>query len=526
MKDFFDDCKYQTTALTPRLQLKKDGPMWIWEPTPPEKQTWGWFNYVSYWVSDCFNINTWMIGGSFIEIGMSWWQALICVAIGYSVCAVILVLNGFAGAKYHIGFPVQSRSSFGMYGSYIPIINRSLMACVWYGVQAWIGGQCVFQMLRAIAPGIVNIPNQLPANTGATSKDFIGFVVFWLVSLLFIYPPVEKIRHLFTLKCILLPIAGLALFIWSIVDAHGMGPIISQPATFTSTSQATWSMVLGITSSMGNMAALVVNTPDFTRYAKKPSDIVWSQLLTMPIGFLITSFMGIVVASGSKVIYGTVLWSPLDLLAQLDNRAAVFFIAFAFALATLGTNLCANSIPAGADLSALFPRFINIRRGGYICALIGLCICPWKLLADAGGFLNFLSAYSVFLGPIAGIMVCDYLLIQKQHLVVAELYKTQGLYTYSHGWNWRAYAAYIEGMIPNLPGFAGALGASVPVGATRVYGFAWILGFLVAVAIHYGLSTIFPPSAATDRPGTETVDEIVYAEYKGDDLEHASKSST
>ncbi|KAM3582558.1 uracil permease [Umbelopsis sp. WA50703] len=470
--------------------------MWInrdLAPVPHDRRTWGAWNYVSYWISDCLNVNTWMIAGSLIATGMNYWQALITVAVGYGLASIVLVLNGISGATYHVGFPVISRSSFGLVGSFIPILNRVIMACVWYGVQAWIGGQCVYQMLRAIAPSIDNIPNPFPNDgSGLTIQYFIGFIVFWFVSLFAIYIPVERIRHLFTVKSIFLPIAAFALFIWSIVAAHGLGPIIKQPATFTSSDQAAWAIINGITGCLGNMAALIINTPDFTRYARKPSDIYYSQLITMPVGFFITSFIGVIVTSSAQVLYGEAIWDPLQLLDKMDSRPAVFFIALAFALATLATNLCANSIPAGADMSALMPRYLNIRRGGFICAIVGICIEPWKLLSGAGNFLNFLSAYAVFLGPICGVMIADYFLVKRKHIIVADLYKQDGIYWYTYGINWRGYAGYIGGIIPNLPGFVGAMGHTVPIGATHVYAFAWILGFLVGGLIYLLCNLAFP----------------------------------
>lgn len=98
-----------------------------------------------------------------------------------------------------------------------------------------------------------------------------------------------------------------------------------------------------------------------------------------------TSFIGIIVSSSSVVIFGTAIWDPLDLLQQfLDEpgvnsatRFGVFIISAAFTLAQLGTNIAANSVSAGTDMTALLPRYINIRRGGYVCALIGLVMCPW-----------------------------------------------------------------------------------------------------------------------------------------------------
>ena len=118
--------------------------------------------------------------------------------------------------------------------------------------------------------------------------------------------------------------------------------------------------------------------------------------------------MGIAVTSAGITLYGDVFWDPLRLIDNWDNRAAAFFASFSFVLATLGTNISANSLSAANDMTVLFPRYINIRRGQVICAILGgWALCPWEILASAQGFLSFMNGYTVFLGPIAGIMVAD-----------------------------------------------------------------------------------------------------------------------
>jgi len=207
---------------------------------------------------------------------------------------------------------------------------------------------------------------------------------------------------------------------------------------------------------------LIVNDPDFARFAKKPTDALWSQLFTIPLGFAITSFIGIIVSSSSNVIYGQPIWNPLELLsnflegASSGQRFGIFVISFAFALAQLGTNIAANSVSAGTDMTALFPRYLNIRRGGYICAAIGLAMCPWQLLSSSNQFTTYLSAYSVFLSSIAGVMLCDYYIIKRGYLQVKDLYsaKRDGPYFFFYGFNLRAYVAYIAGIIINVVGFA------------------------------------------------------------------------
>jgi NCS1 family nucleobase:cation symporter-1 len=461
---------------------------------------------VGFWVADSFNINTWMISSSMIvSSGLSWWQSWICVWLGYSIAACFIVMTGRIGATYHISFPVVARSSFGIWGALWPVFNRAAMACIWYGVQAWIGGNCVKLMISSIWPSFEKIPNGIP-NSGTTTMDFVAFFLFWAGSLPAIWFPVHQIRHLFTAKAIVVPTAGIAFFIWAIVRAHGLGPIVHQPAE-ASGSKLGWGMVMGIMSSIANFATLIVNDPDFARFAKKPKDAFWSQLFTIPLGFAITSFIGIIVSSSSTVIFkGDPIWNPLELLQSFlneggsKNRAGVFFIASAFCLAQLGTNIAANSVSAGTDMTALLPRYLNIRRGGYVCALVGLVMCPWNLLSSANNFTTYLSAYSVFLSSIAGVIICDYYIVRKGYLEVKELYsaRANSPYYFTFGFHWRGYTAYICGILINIVGFVGAIGKPVPMGATYIYRLNFFCGFIVASGSYWALCKFFPVPATSD----------------------------
>ena len=447
------------------------------KPVEPERRQWGAWNYVGFWIADSFNINTWMISSSMIIGGLSWWQSWICVWIGYLISGTFICMTGRIGAVYHIGFPVVGRASFGIWGTLWPVLNRVVMACIWYGVQSWIGGECVFLMIRAIWNSFNDVRGPLDnPSTGNSQKYFIAFILFWLGSLPFLYVPVHKIRHLFTVKAFFVPAAGIAFFIWAIVKAGGIGPIVHQPAQVHG-SELAWGIIKGIMASISNFATLIVNDPDFARLARKPSDALWSQLITIPVGFAITSFIGIIVSSSATVVYKEQIWNPLDILNNfLDEggsatRFGVFVIATAFTLAQLGTNIAANSVSAGTDMTALFPKYINIRRGSYICAIIGICMNPWVLVAGPSNFTTYLSAYSVFLSSIAGVIIADYYVVRKGYLQVVDLYsaKKEGPYWYAMGFNWRAYAAYIGGILINVVGFAGATGDKVPIGATYIY---------------------------------------------------------
>ncbi len=382
-------------------------------------------------------------------------------------------------------------------------------------------GECVTLMLRAIRPSYVNLPNSMPTSSGTNTRDYLSFFLFWACSLPAIWFPVHKIRHLFTVKAYFVPVAGLAYFVWAIVKAHGIGPIVHQPNTVHGSALA-WAMVQGIISSINNFCTLIVNDADFARFARKPRDALWSQFITIPVGFAVTSFIGIIVSSSSTVIYGKPIWNPLDLLSNfLDGansaeRFGVFMIAVAFALAQLGTNIAANSVSAGTDLTALLPRYLNIRRGGYICAIVALAMCPWNLLSTSNQFTTYLSAYAVFLSSIAGVIICDYYLVRKGYLRITDLYsaKKTSAYYFWFGIHWRGYAAYVAGILINIVGFVGAIGRPVPVGAQYIYNLNFLCGFIVASATYYLLCRSFPVPATSDR-WMEVGDEIADAGVAG-----------
>ncbi|KAE8364322.1 permease for cytosine/purines, uracil, thiamine, allantoin-domain-containing protein [Aspergillus caelatus] len=474
-------------------------------PVEPERRQWKWFNFVAFWIADSLNINTWMISSSMIVDGLSWWQSWICVWVGYFIAACFVCLTGRIGAVYHLSFPVVCRSTFGVWGSLWPVFNRAAMAVIWYGVQGYIGGQCVTLMISSIWPSYNHLPNSIPASSGVTTRDFVSFFLFWLLSLPALWFPVHKIRHLFTVKAVYSPIAAISFFAWAIARAKGLGPIVHQPHTVHGSALA-WAVVKAIMSCLGNFATLIVNDPDFSRFARKPKDALWSQLLTIPIGFGVTSFIGIIASSSSAVIFGgEMVWNPLDLLGKFQvgassaERFGIFVISTGFALAQLGTNISANSVSAGTDMTALLPRYLTIRRGSYICAAVGLAMNPWNLVASSNSFTTYLSAYSIFLSSIAGPMLCDYYIVRKGYLRVKELYTAQegSAYRFVYGFSWQAYASYIAGILVNIVGFAGAVGRKVPVGAQYIYNVNYFSGIVVSALMYYILTRFFPVPATS-----------------------------
>lgn len=483
-------------------------------PVEEARRQWSWYNFVFFWIADSFNVNTWQIAATGVEAGLTWWQTWISVWLGYFLVGIFVSLGARPGIFNHISFPVFIRSSFGIFGSLWPVLNRVVMSCVWYSVQGWIGGQCVRVMLEAIFGTDLNdrLHGSISSSQDTDKLGMLSFFLFWFGSLPFLWFSPHKVRHLFTFKSYVVPIAGFGFLIWTLVKAHGAGPVIHEKSSLHG-SKLGWAFVSSAMNSLANFATLILNAPDFSRFADKPSRAIkyWVYIASIPLCFSITCLIGILVSSASKDLYGEVLWNPLEVLEAFilhnftsGNRAGVFLIGLAFCLAQLGTNISANSLSFGTDVTAMLPKFLNIRRGSYICAAIAYCICPWQLMSSSSKFTTVLSAYSVFLSSITGVACCDYYLLRRGKLELIHLYsyvfksdgkKADSFYKYTWGCNWRAFLAYICGIIPNMPGFVGATdtGPTVPIGATRVYILSFPVGFFISAIIYYVLSVYVSP---------------------------------
>ncbi len=457
-------------------------------PVPAERRKWKTWNYAALWISMSLCIPTYMLASSLIEGGMNWWQSILTIFLGNTIVLVPMILNGHAGAKYGIPFPVFARASFGTRGANIPALLRAIVACGWFGIQTWIGGFSVYQMLRVWIPSLETLPQVFPDSFGLQTGPAICFLLFWLLNMWVVYLGVESIRKLLVFKAFFLPLAALALLFWAINAGNGLGPILSQPARLTGA--AFWNYFFpALTGMVGFWATLSLNIPDFTRYARNQKAQINGQIIGLPPSMTLFAFIGVVVTSATFIIYGETIWDPVVLAGKFQNKLLVSFAMIAVAISTLATNIAANIVSPANDFANLAPRKINFRTGGYITGIIGILIFPWKLIADPNGYIfTWLIAYSSLLGPVGGILIADYYFIRRQQLQLNELYSHQGQYGFRNGFNSAAIVALLAGVLPNIPGFLLQIklisATTFPVWVSNLYNYAWFVGFFISGIIY------------------------------------------
>jgi NCS1 family nucleobase:cation symporter-1 len=459
-------------------------------PISAAKRSWNTWNYAALWISMSLCIPTYMLASSLIEGGMNWWQSILTIFLGNTVVLIPMVLNGHAGAKYGIPFPVFARASFGVRGANIPAILRAIVACGWFGIQTWIGGYAMFLMLRLWLPSIDSLPLVFPAWVGLQTGPAITFLLFWLLNVYVVYLGVESIKKLLVFKAFFLPIAALALLFWAISAGNGLGPILNQPSKFKTDSEFWTFFFPALTGMVGFWATLSLNIPDFTRYAKSQRAQILGQAIALPSSMTLFSFIGVVVTSATVIIYGEMIWDPLVLAGKFESRMLVSVAMISVALSTLATNIAANIVSPANDFANLNPSKITFRTGGYITCILGILIFPWKLIADPNGYIfTWLIAYSSLLGPIGGILIADYYFLRKQQLNLKALYELRTDYSYTKGYNRKAIWALSIAILPNIPGFLTTvklIQADVfPVWVSEIYHYAWFVGFGVAGIVYY-----------------------------------------
>jgi|CXWL01.1.fsa_nt_gi NCS1 family nucleobase:cation symporter-1 len=484
-------------------------------PVPKARRVWTTYNFAALWISMAHCIPTYMLAGGLISAGMNWWQALLTITLGNLIVLVPILLNAHPGTKYGIPFPVLARASFGTVGANIPAVLRAVVACGWFGIQTFIGGEAIKTFIEALAPSF----GQLAHGTtilGLSIPSAITFMIFWALNIFIIYRGMNAVRVFENWAAPLVLVMAAVLLIWAVNRAGGMGAMLTHESKFQ-TVGAFWQVfVPSLTAMIGFWATLSLNIPDFTRYGRGQREQMLGQALGLPTTMLAFSAMGVVITSASAAILSgtdvSKLWDPVFILSQLTSsappagltepllasgatRAIVAVIALlGVGIATISVNIAANVVSPANDFANLAPKHISFKTGGLITGLVGIAMMPWKLLASAESYIfNWLVGYSALLGPIAGIMIVDYWFLRKKELDVPDLYRPNGRYA---GIHWIAVLALVVGVLPNLPGFLMSthvieVQRSAPGVQNfweQLYVYAWFTGVIVSGGLYALLS--------------------------------------
>jgi len=461
------------------LQALTDSPLYNPDlaPVPLPERKWTTYNFAALWISMAHCIPTYMLASGLIDSGMSWMQALFTILLGNVIVLVPILLNSHPGTRYGIPFPVLLRSSYGSYGANLPALMRAIVACGWFGINAWIGGAVLHTFFGSIIPGWSHLLGSTPIG-GYQPTQWLSFLLFWGLNIFVIFRGMDLVRKLenFAAPFVLL-MAGI-LLAWAVQKANGLGPIIDRPTTLTGAQF--WKVFpVALTGMVGFWATLSLNMPDFTRYGKSQRAQMIGQTVALPTTMFGFSMMAVIITSATSVVFGRTIWKPELLIGELKDPLWVGLSALTLVIATLAVNIAANVVSPANDFANAWPKHIDFRRGALITGIMGILCMPWKLTEDSHAYLvGWLVLYSGGLGAIAAIMVVDYWLIRKRSLKLYDLYVPDGSYRYRGGWD--------PGTgVGTLVGCGVSWGGLLVPALKGLYDFAWFVGFAAAGAVYY-----------------------------------------
>ncbi len=473
-------------------------------PVPPSARTWSLWHVAALWIGMAVCIPTYMIAAGMVSQGMTWWEATLTVLAGNVIVAIPMILNAHAGTKYGIPFPVIVRASFGISGAHIPSIARALVACGWFGIQTWIGGSAAYMALAAM--GVVNAAadtNVLPF-LGITATQLACFLAVWLLHVVIVVRGIDSIRRLEAWAAPCLIVLGLALLGWAVMSVPRASDLFAAPTR--SPDFDFWAVFFPqLTAMVGFWATLSLNIPDFSRYCASQRDQSLGQLLGLPPTMTLFCLIGVLVTNATVILYGKAIWDPIELVGHFGSATATVIAMAALILATVTTNLAANVVSPANGFSNVSPRRISFRTGALATCALGIVIMPWKLLANLNDYIfTWLIGYSALLGPIAGIMLCDYFVIRRTRLDVHALYDQRGP---CRGVRWSAIAALVLAVLPCIPGFVNAATNSIGSPDARfgpiwdsIYSYAWFVGLALGAGFYWAFQRLGAPPETTRAP--------------------------
>lgn len=499
-------------------------------PTALPKRTWTTYNYLALWVGMSINLPSWALAAGLIALGMDWVQAIFTIALGNIIVLIPMLLISHAGTKYGIPYPVVSRASFGVWGANLPALLRAGVACGWFGIQTWIGALAVFGIGAAVFGELFGDDNfwttagKISIGLGDAAAQpwtmWLSFLIFWAANILIIVYGMNAVKRFENFVAPFLVLVFAVLMVVMVIDAGGLGPVIEAPGSLGWGADFWAVFPISLMGMIAFWSTLSLNMPDFTRFGRSQREQAVGQAAGLPTTMTLFPLIGVFTVSAAAIVYGETFWDPNALVAKIDNVLIVVFMLTTFALATLSTNVAANVVSPSYDFSNAWPRRISFRTGGIITGIIGILIMPWYLFSDPSIYIfTWLGTYGGITGAIAGVLIADYWLIRRKNLKLADLYRPEGIYRYTSGWNWRAVVALVVGAFFAIGGAYTPAGQSGPFPETGVlpflkwdlafgeftfnlYDYSWVVALVIGFVL-YWIFARFIPQKGQEVPASE-----------------------
>ncbi|KAF0964726.1 NCS1 family nucleobase:cation symporter-1 [Rhodococcus sp. T7] len=480
-------------------------------PVPLKERTWTTYNFAALWVGMAHSIPVYMLAAGLVALGMGWQQAILTIFIGNVVVLLPILANSHSGTKFGIPFPVYARASFGVLGANFPAVLRGLIACGWFGIQTWIGGEAIY----VVAAQLFGDGWKDAADiSGHPWTLWLSFAVFWALNIAIILRGMTAVRRFESWAAPAVLVVVVLLLLWMLFRAHGLGPLLEEGSDLGWGADFWKVFFPSLMGMIAFNATLSLNIPDFTRYGGSQRSQVLGQAVAIPTTMTIFPLMAVIITSGSVAVYGVPIWDPVQLMAKFSNPVVIIFGLLSLTVATLSVNVAANVVSPANDFSNVAPTLISFRTGGIITGVIAVLIQPWRLLESPETYvMTWLGSTGGLLGAIGGVLIADYWIVRRADLDLPGLYRRGGAYEFARGWNWRAVAATIAAGTLSVGGAYSNPGQGpFPVDGflpflKPLYDYGWFVGILGGAFGYVILTRLVPARTVVCQPNPVSVNQ-------------------
>ncbi len=463
-------------------------------PKPTEKRNTDTKNFFTLWMGSIHNIPNYAAVGGFLLLGLTAFEVMLAIALSGIAVALFLSFNGRAGASYGIPFAMHLRSTYGNIGAKLPGFLRGVVAAIaWFGLQTYTGSAALLILIGRIWPSFLEIGGGTEI-LGITIPGLISFLVFWVLNLAIGFGGGDTINKFTGILTPIIYIVFGGMTIWAINVGGGLQNIMTYSLDSTVNYGTLFGMIMIISSVLSVWAAPGVSVSDFTQNATSNEAQTKGQISGLGVGYIVFAFMSVVILIGGSIHFGVQENDVLDIINKWDSLPAIAISTVVFLMTTISTNATGNIIPAAYQLSALWPKKIDYKRGVLIASIISVLILPWRFMGEGGAIITFLNLIGALLGPVGGVMIAHYYVVKRGHINLDELYLPEGTAEAKkskyYGLNVNAYIATIVALVVVLAGqFIPALGVLADI--------SWVAGFIIAFVLYILLVRFWPQENIT-----------------------------
>lgn len=447
---------------------------------PLKKQTWGQYNIFAFWMSDVHSVGGYITAGSLFSLGLSSWQVLVALLVGIVIvqffCNLVAKPSQVTGTPY----PVVCRASFGVLGANIPAIIRGLIAVAWYGIQTYLASAAFMVLALHFFPNLAPYADVAQHGfAGLSTLGWVAFMVMWVLQAFVFWHGMEAIRHFIDWAGPGVYVVMAVLCGWLVWKAGWSNIDLNLGGVKFEGWDALPVMLSAIALVVSYFSGPMLNFGDFSRYGKSFDAVKKGNFWGLPVNFVFFSLLTVVTTAATLPVFGELITDPVHTVAKIDSTTAVVLGALTFMIATVGINIVANFVSPAFDFSNVAPQHISWRTGGMIAAVGSIFLTPWNLYNNPEVIHYTLDVLGSFIGPLFGILIADFYIVRRQHIVVDDLYTLdkKGAYWYSNGYNMTAVWAMVpSALIPILcvviPAWRGAAN------------YAWFIGMGLGFVIY------------------------------------------